>query len=156
MSAATAAPPTGSVSRRRRRRWGADKISLFAVFLGIPLILFLVLVVSPFVQAMYYSMTDWSGFSPDMNFVGFDNFVRLFTEEPLFLIALRNNLILLLILPIVTIVIAMALATLVTVGGSSRGQVRGLRGSGFYRIVSFWRSSWASSSPRSSTPTPVC
>lgn len=138
MSAATAAPPTESVSRRRRRRWGADKISLFAVFLGVPLILFLVLVVSPFVQAMYYSMTDWSGFSPDMNFVGFDNFVRLFTEEPLFLIALRNNLILLLILPIFTIVIAMALATLVTVGGSSRGQVRGLRGSGFYRIVSFF------------------
>lgn len=138
MSSATAEASTTPVAYRRRRRWGADKISLFAVFLGVPLLLFLVLVVSPFVQSMYYSMTDWSGFSPDMNFVGPDNFVRLFTKEPLFLKALRNNLVLLLILPIVTIVIAMALATLVTVGGSSRGQIRGLRGSGLYRIVSFF------------------
>ena len=31
------------------------------VFLGLPLAIFLVFVVSPFVQAFYYSLTDWSG-----------------------------------------------------------------------------------------------
>lgn len=97
-----------------------------------------VLVISPFLQSMYFSMTDWSGFSPEMNFVGFDNFVRLFTGSDLFLRALRNNLVLLAVLPITTIVLALALATLVTVGGTSRGQIRGLRNSGLYRIVSFF------------------
>ncbi|MGD7789506.1 carbohydrate ABC transporter permease [Propionibacteriaceae bacterium Y1700] len=128
-----AAPP-----RTRRQRWRADRVSMFAVFLGLPMILYVVLVVSPFVQSMYYSLTDWSGFSPEMNFIGLDNFVRLFTQERLFLIALRNNVVLLLVLPITTIVIALALATLVTVGGTTRGQVRGIRNAGLYRVVSFF------------------
>ena len=37
-----------------------------------------------------------------------------------------------------TIVLGLALATLVTVGGTRQGPVRGLRNSGFYRIVSFF------------------
>lgn len=73
-----------------------------------------------------------------MNFIGLDNFVRLFTKEDLFLTALRNNLVLLIVLPIVTIILALALATLVTVGGSSNGEVRGLRNAGLYRVVSFF------------------
>jgi N-acetylglucosamine transport system permease protein len=109
-----------------------------AVFLGIPLALFLMFVISPFVQSMYYSMTNWSGFSDEMEFVGFDNFVRLFTEEELFLRALRNNIILLIFVPLVTVVLALLLATMVTVGGTSRGQVRGLRNSSLYRVVSFF------------------
>jgi N-acetylglucosamine transport system permease protein len=108
------------------------------VFLGIPLALFLMFVISPFVQSMYYSMTNWSGFSDEMEFVGFDNFVRLFTEEELFLRALRNNIILLIFVPLVTVVMALLLATMVTVGGTSRGQVRGLRNSSLYRVVSFF------------------
>jgi N-acetylglucosamine transport system permease protein len=108
------------------------------VFLGIPLALFLMFVISPFVQSMYYSMTNWSGFSDEMEFVGFDNFVRLFTEEELFLRALRNNIILLIFVPLVTVVLALLLATMVTVGGTSRGQVRGLRNSSLYRVVSFF------------------
>src|SRR5699024_4848551 len=39
-----------------------DKASFMVVFLGVPLLIFLVFVVSPFVQAIYYSMTDWGGF----------------------------------------------------------------------------------------------
>ena len=46
------------------------------VFLGLPLAIYVVFVISPFVQAFYYSMTDWTGFSKKMNFVGFDNYLR--------------------------------------------------------------------------------
>src|SRR5262249_50188662 len=38
----------------------------------------------------------------------------------------------------VTIVLALSIATVVTVGGPSRGNIRGIRGSGFYRVVSFF------------------
>ncbi len=41
-------------------------------------------------------------------------------------------------LPVVTLTLSFALASLLTVGGTMKGQTRGLRGSGFYRTVSFF------------------
>lgn len=108
-----------------------------AVFLGVPVILYVVFVISPFLQSMYYSLTDWGGFSATQNFVGLANFKALLTDD-LFLKALANNLILLLVLPLFTVVIALIFASLVTVAGSNRGTVRGLQNSSFYRIVSFF------------------
>ena len=107
------------------------------VFLGVPLAIYLVFVVSPFVQAVYYSLTDWSGFSKTQNFIGLKNFQRVFTDD-IFLKALRNNVVLAIVLPVVTLVLSFALASVITVGGASRGQTRGLKGSGFYRTVSFF------------------
>ncbi len=107
------------------------------VFLGLPLAIYLIFVVSPFIQACYYALTDWSGFSPTQNFVGLANFKRIFTDDT-FLISMRNNILLAIVLPLVTIALAFALASLLTVSGSSRGQTRGLKGSSFYRTVSFF------------------
>jgi N-acetylglucosamine transport system permease protein len=107
------------------------------VFLGLPLAIYVVFVVSPFAQAIYYSLTDWSGFTPTQNFVGIRNYTRVLTDS-IFLRAMRNNIILVVVLPLLTIVLALALASLLTVGGSSHGQTRGLRGSDFYRVVSFF------------------
>jgi N-acetylglucosamine transport system permease protein len=122
---------------RRRRPLTFDRASFMVVFLGLPLAVFVIFVVSPFVQALYYSLTDWSGFSSGMNFVGFDNYVKLFHDD-IFLKAVRNNIQLAIVVPFVTIVLALTLATLVTIGGSGTGTVRGLRNAGFYRIVSFF------------------
>ena len=55
-----------------------------------------------------------------------------------FLKSVGNSVILAIVLPIATLVIALFFATLVTVGGSSRGNIRGLRHSSFYRVVSFF------------------
>ena len=137
---ATQPVPGGDlVSARRRRagRWTFDKASFMAVFLGLPLVIYLVFVVSPFAQAVYYSLTDWSGFSPTQNFIGLRNFERVFTDD-IFLKSLRNNIVLAIVLPVVTLTLSFALASLITVGGSMRGQTRGLKASGFYRTVSFF------------------
>ena len=107
------------------------------VFLGVPLALYVIFVISPFVQAFYYSMTDWSGFSRHMNFIGLENYGRLL-QDSVFLKAVTNNLFLALVLPPLTIVLSLGLATLVTVGGSSRGEIRGLGYSGIYRVISFF------------------
>jgi N-acetylglucosamine transport system permease protein len=123
--------------RSRRRRLTFDRVSFMAVFLGVPLVIYVIFVVSPFVQACYYAMTDWSGFTSTQNFVGLSNFGKILTDD-IFLKALRNNIILALVLPVVTLVLSFALANLVTVSGTSRGQTRGLKGSGFYRTVSFF------------------
>jgi len=123
--------------RKSRRKLTFDRISLMVVFLGLPLAIFATFVVWPFLQAFWYSMTDWSGFSPDMNFVGLDNYRKLFGDD-IFLKALRNNILLAVVVPTVTIALSLALASMVTVGGAASGAVRGLRHSSFYRVISFF------------------
>ncbi|VXB08711.1 Carbohydrate ABC transporter membrane protein 1, CUT1 family [Microbacterium sp. 8M] len=136
--AVTAARTGGrKAPRLGQRRLTLDYVSFLLVFLVLPVALFLVFVISPFVQAVYYSMTNWTGFSPNMSFVGVDNFVKLF-QDPTFLHAMANNALLAIVVPLITIVIALIFASMITVGGPSHGQVRGLTGSSFYRVVSFF------------------
>lgn len=139
MSATTTSATSGghAPARRRRRKFTFDKVSFFAVFLGLPLAIYVMFVVSPFVQAFYYSLVEWGGFSGDMKFVGMQNYVTLF-GDPLFIKAMLNNVVLAIVLPIITIVLALILATLITVGGASHGNIRGIGGAGFYRVVSFF------------------
>jgi N-acetylglucosamine transport system permease protein len=105
--------------------------------LGIPFVFYAVFVLWPFVQAFIYSLTNWSGFSDTFDFVGIANYRALLGDDT-FRLAVRNNLLLAIVVPAVTITLALALATMVTVGGSSTGAVRGLARSSFYRIVSFF------------------
>ncbi|WP_309129589.1 sugar ABC transporter permease [Microbacterium sp.] len=123
--------------RLGRRKLTFDYISFLLVFLGLPLAIFLIFVISPFIQAVYYAMTNWTGFSPNMDFIGVQNFVRLF-QDSTFLQAMGNNALLAIVVPLITLTIALIFASMITVGGASHGQVRGLKGSSFYRVVSFF------------------
>ncbi len=122
------------------RRWklpSFENTSFMLVFLGLPLAIYVVFVISPFVQAFYYSMTDWSGFSKNMNFVGLTNYLTLLSD-PVFTKAVYNSVVLVLILPPLVIVLSLTLATLVTIGGSTQGEIQGLKHSGIYRVISFF------------------
>ncbi|SEB41516.1 carbohydrate ABC transporter membrane protein 1, CUT1 family [Paramicrobacterium humi] len=123
--------------RRRRRKLTVDYVSFMAVFLGLPLAIFVIFVISPFVQAIYYSMTNWTGFTAEMDFTGAENYIRLFQNDT-FMQAMGNNILLAIVVPLVTLSLALLFATLITVGGASHGQTRGLKGSSFYRVVSFF------------------
>jgi len=68
-------------------------------FLVVPLALYAVFVISPFVQAFYYSMTNWTGVSPQFEVVGLANFKALL-HDSLFLRAVRNNAVLLVVMPL--------------------------------------------------------
>ena len=108
-----------------------------ASFLAIPLALYAIFVISPFVQAFYYSLTDWTGISPDFKFVGFDNFKTL-ANDSVFRQALGHNLILLIGLPVITIFLALVFAYLLNVGGRANAAgVQGVRGNGFYKLAFF-------------------
>ena len=129
--------PWGAPPRRRRRKLTLDRALFMAVFLGLPVAVFVIFVLLPICQAIFYSLTDWTGFSPELNVIGLDNFAKLLHDES-FLKALRNNVLLTIVVPLVTIVAALAIAVVVTTAGPSTGQVRGLNGSAFYRVVSFF------------------
>jgi N-acetylglucosamine transport system permease protein len=141
LTSGVSAPPGGlrriGSARWRRRNLTFDKITFFLVFLVIPVAFYIAFVVSPFVQAAYFSLTDWTGFSPGMNFIGLSNYAKLFADST-FLQAMGNNILMAIVVPVVTLGVAMFFATLVTVGGSTRGNVKGLRNSSFYRVVSFF------------------
>jgi len=106
-------------------------------FLVVPLALYAVFVISPFVQAFYYSMTNWTGVSPQFDFIGLQNFKNLL-HDSLFLRAVRNNAVLLVAMPALVILLALFYAFLLNVAGRGSGAgVRGVRGSGFYKLVFF-------------------
>ena len=109
-----------------------------AAFLIPPLLLYGVFVVSPYAQAFQISATNWGGLSPEYEFVGLDNFRRLLGDGT-FWNALRHNAWLLALLPVVTILLGLFLASMICVGGRrDRVGVHGVRGAAVYRIVYFF------------------
>ncbi len=106
-------------------------------FLLAPIALYAVFVISPFVQAFHYSLTDWTGVSPEFKYVGLENFKTLLDDSE-FLGALGNNAVLLVGLPLITVLLALFYAFLLNVGGRGGGAgVQGVRGSGFYKLAFF-------------------
>jgi ABC-type sugar transport system permease subunit len=69
------------------RRWRAGLL-----FLLPSLALYLVFVVNPFIQSLYFSLTDWNGASKVKEFVGLANYRELFADD-LFWQAFRHNMI---------------------------------------------------------------
>jgi N-acetylglucosamine transport system permease protein len=114
------------------------KYGFILSFLVIPLILYVVFVISPYAQAFYISLTNWRGVSANPQFIGLENFTRLLSDD-VFWAAVRHHALLLLAMPLITIAIALFFSFLLNLGGGSRGgRMTGVRGSAFYRVVYFF------------------
>jgi len=70
---------------RTNYRWAA-------LFLALPLAVYIAFVVFPLLSSFYYSLTDWNGFDVNYNFVGLANFEKMFSDR-LFSNAIGNTLI---------------------------------------------------------------
>lgn len=60
------------------------------VLLALPLFVFVALVIGPLLSSFYYSFTNWNGFNQNYEFVGFENFTRIWTDR-LFFSAIINT-----------------------------------------------------------------
>ena len=60
------------------------RVSLDILFIFPCLFAFLMVIIVPFGIGIYYSLTDWNGVNPIINFVGLKNFTGMF-QEPQFL-----------------------------------------------------------------------
>ncbi|MFF3440239.1 carbohydrate ABC transporter permease [Streptosporangium sp. NPDC002721] len=106
-------------------------------FLAAPVLLYVVFVISPYIQAFYISMTNWKGISANPQFIGLENFTRLLDDE-VFWAAVRHHGVLLLVMPLVTIAIALFFSFLLNLSGGQRGgQMTGIWGSKVYRVIFF-------------------
>lgn len=98
------------------------------VMVGPAGVLFTILVIVPMVLAVYYGFTDWSGYSSNADFVGLQNYVKIFTNWQ----ARRAILVTAVLAVTCTIVInvaALCLAVLMNGPGKLNA---------FYRVVAFY------------------
>ena len=113
------------LASRRRRRWG--NALTIAVFLLPSVVLFLLFVVIPIVQAAHYSFYKWNGLGSLEDYIGFKNYQTLF-KDPIFLQALKNNFIIALLSLVLQLPAAIILALLLN---------RRVPGRTFFRTVFF-------------------
>ena len=81
-----------------------------AIWFALPaIVVYLVVVIYPSLAGAVYAFTDWSGIGGAPNWVGLDNFKRLFTDDQSFG-ALRNTVLLTIFIVIVQNAVGLALA----------------------------------------------
>jgi raffinose/stachyose/melibiose transport system permease protein len=100
---------------------------LIVLFLMPAFILFMLFVIYPIFRSIYFSMFDWNGLGPAVDFVGLENFRAILTDV-VFLKAIRN--VLLIIVFSVGLQLPVALVLAVMVG-------RELPGRGLFRTIFF-------------------
>jgi len=102
----------------------ARALKKFMKFAGLPLAIFTVVLVVPFVNGFYYTFTDWDGFKVD-KFVGFSNYAESFAD-PKFWTTLRFTGLFVIVSLVLVNVVAFGLALIVTSNLRSRNFLRTL------------------------------
>ncbi len=82
------------------------------ILLALPLAVFAAFVIWPLASSFYYSFTNWNGFNPDYDYVGFDNFLKIYTDK-LFFNAAINTAFWIVAAIVVPTVLGLALALLI-------------------------------------------
>ncbi|HYZ64837.1 MAG TPA: sugar ABC transporter permease [Acetobacteraceae bacterium] len=107
------APATAAGSRfgtiRPRGRRHSDRLTVVVLFLPPALLLFTIFVVLPVVEAGWYSLYNWNGYGRPTQFVGAANYEAVFQTRA-FLLALRNNALIILVSLFVQLPLALGLA----------------------------------------------
>lgn len=89
-----------------------DKIE-FGIFVA-PVVIFITIAIYiPFVLSSYYSLTEWNGISSTTHFIGFKNFIDIFTGDSDFISAsvftLKYSVLFIVLINIIAIVLAVIL-----------------------------------------------
>ena len=104
-----------------------EKLTVILLFLVPPALIYIGLVVLPVLQAIYFSFFRWNGLGPMEDFVGIDNYARILGQN-VFLRALGNNVLIVVLSAVVQLPLALALALLIR---------RNLPGRPLFRIIFF-------------------
>ncbi len=80
------------------------------------LVLYLVFSIIPGITGIFYSFTDWSGYTDKINFIGLDNFKTIFSASENYLLFIKNTFIFTIITIILKTVLGLGLALILTEG----------------------------------------
>jgi len=120
------ASASGGKAKLRHQRMNTQDRTTVILMAVIPTVLVLGLVWFPAISSVILSLTDWNGIGPlsDINFIGFKNYVDIFTIYPPFWPALQHNVMWLISLFLIFTPLGMLFAVLVD---------REIRASRFYQ-----------------------
>lgn len=102
-----------------------------ALFLTLPMLVYIVFVVFPLLSSFYYSLTNWNGFNVDYEFVGLQNFEKMFSDR-LFSNAIYNTVLWTVAAIVIPTISGLALA----LGLHERGTLSNIYKSLFYLPIS--------------------
>ncbi len=103
----------GAVQRRKTNLRGRTYPSYFS---SGAIALYVVFIVVPSIMGFYYSFTSWNRFSTDVNFVGLENFRKIFASNSTLLHAISNTLVFTALTIVTKTVLGLLLALLVSRG----------------------------------------
>jgi raffinose/stachyose/melibiose transport system permease protein len=110
----------------RSPRKAQDNLTI-ALFLAPAFALFLVFLVYPIFRSLYYSLFNWNGLGPAVDFVGLDNFKQILTDT-IFLRAVGDGILIVVLSLAIQLPFSLALAIMVG---------RDLPGRAFFRTIFF-------------------
>lgn len=104
-----------------------EQLRTYTLFLVPGFLVYCVFLICPIVMGIWYSLMDWNGITKNYNFIGFQNYVKLFSDKT-FKKALLFNLRYTLILAVGIVVLGIILALLLN---------RNMKGRTFFRTLYF-------------------
>jgi raffinose/stachyose/melibiose transport system permease protein len=126
MQTALASPNDLGAQQARFKRRVLDSLAII-LFLVPAFVIFLTFVIYPILQSVYYSLFNWNGFGPAVDFVKLNNYVRILSDR-IFLKAVGNGL--LIVALSLTLQLPLSLALALMVGRDLPGRV-------FFRTIFF-------------------
>lgn len=95
------------------RLWENDRLTVLVLFLPPALLLFTIFVVLPVIEAGWYSAFNWNGYGRPTQWVGLANYFAVLQTRP-FLLALRNNGLIIVVSLLVQLPLALSLAIILS------------------------------------------
>jgi ABC-type sugar transport system permease subunit len=103
-----------------------SKVDLASYMFILPaMIIYLSVIAIPVVYTFYISAFKWNGIAAK-EFVGIQNYINLFTKDPIFLISIKNNLLWIFLTLIVTVSMSLGFAILINKPFKGRTFFRGV------------------------------
>jgi ABC-type sugar transport system permease subunit len=97
------------VSKPKKKKWWKS----YALYFILPsFLLYSLFIVYPTASSIYLSLTSWNGISPEIKFIGLENFKEIFQSERVHN-ALKNTVILTVVLVILENIVALGLAIII-------------------------------------------
>ena len=115
----------GIVMNQRRKRKILGVLN-FTGFVSPALILISTFVGIPFIMCIYYSFFKWNGIDKSKSFIGIENYIKLFTDDPGFKSAFLYSLIYMLLVTVIVNMFALFVALILE---------SNIRGKGFFRAA---------------------
>ncbi|MFA7575496.1 MAG: sugar ABC transporter permease, partial [Arcobacteraceae bacterium] len=107
--------------------WQLQNNMTIILFLLPAFILLSMFLVYPIFRSAYYSLFNWKGFGPAVDYIGIENYTRLLTDK-IFLKAVKNGILIVIFSLVIQLPIAMGLALIVG---------RDIPGKAFFRAIFF-------------------